>query len=179
MVIFVSLVPKRPHISNKFYFIRFVNSNNTRILWKLQQVTGKTVGSKLSHIVGARQSAVVGRQHSSRIGFIVAADRNSNVVDIYFLVWSLSSLLCCVGSGSNVAAALLRFRLSDTHAPFCPPPPACFSWQVTNDIIIITSYPALCPSPTAVWYVHIYLPSFKSLQPEEQYLNLAIFVTYR
>jgi len=28
------------------------------------------------------------------------------MVDIYFLVWSLSRLLCCVGSGFNVAAAL-------------------------------------------------------------------------
>ena len=31
---------------------------------------------------------------------------NSNVFDFYFLIWSLSRLLCCVGSGSNVAAAL-------------------------------------------------------------------------
>ena len=31
---------------------------------------------------------------------------NSNVV-IYFLVWSLSRLLCCVGSVSNIAAALV------------------------------------------------------------------------
>jgi len=38
--------------------------------------------------------------------FSVAADINSNVFDIYFLIWSLSRLLCCVGSGFNVAAAL-------------------------------------------------------------------------
>jgi hypothetical protein len=42
----------------------------------------------------------------SRIGFSVAADIDSNVVDIYALVWSLSRLLCCVGSGSSVATAL-------------------------------------------------------------------------
>jgi len=30
------------------------------------------------------------RKHSSRIGFGVAADINSNVFDFYFLVWSLS-----------------------------------------------------------------------------------------
>jgi hypothetical protein len=54
----------------------------------------------------ARLSAVVGRQHSSRIGFSVAADINSNVADIYFLVWSLSGLLCCVDSGYNVANGL-------------------------------------------------------------------------
>ena len=40
-----------------------------------------------------------------RIGFSVPVDINSNVVDIYFLVWSLSRLLCCVGSASNVAVA--------------------------------------------------------------------------
>jgi hypothetical protein len=36
----------------------------------------------------------------------VAADINSNVFDFYFLIWSLSRLLCCVGSGFNVAAAV-------------------------------------------------------------------------
>jgi hypothetical protein len=34
------------------------------------------------------------------------------VVDIYFLVWSLSRLLCCVGSGSNVAAVFRRMYAS-------------------------------------------------------------------
>jgi hypothetical protein len=38
-------------------------------------------------------------------GFSVAADINSNVFDFYFLTWSLSRLLCCVGSGFKVAAA--------------------------------------------------------------------------
>jgi len=37
--------------------------------------------------------------------FSVAADINSNVFDFYFLIWSLSRLLCCVGSGSNVTTA--------------------------------------------------------------------------
>jgi hypothetical protein len=36
----------------------------------------------------------------------VAVDINSKVFDFYFLIWSLSRLLCCVGSGSNVAAAV-------------------------------------------------------------------------
>ena len=40
--------------------------------------------------------------------FSVAADINSNVFDVYFLIWSLSRLLCCVGSGFNVAAAVDR-----------------------------------------------------------------------
>ena len=75
------------------------------MLRALQQLSGQTVGSKKkTHFVGLRQSAVDGRYHSSRIGFSVAADINSNVVDIYFLVWSLSRLSRCVGSGSNVAA---------------------------------------------------------------------------
>ena len=74
----------------------------------MQQVSSQTVGSKQTHFFWARQSAVVGRQHSSQIGFSVAADINSNVVPIYFFVWSLSRLYCCVGSGSSVATALDR-----------------------------------------------------------------------
>jgi len=57
-----------------------------------------------------------GREHSSRIGFSVATDKEqcfcnflknegSNVFDFCFLVWSLSRLLCCVGSGSSVDVA--------------------------------------------------------------------------
>ena len=38
--------------------------------------------------------------------FSVAVDINSNVFDFYFLIWSLSRLLCCVGSGFNVATVL-------------------------------------------------------------------------
>jgi hypothetical protein len=38
--------------------------------------------------------------------FSVAADINSNVFGFYFLIWSLSRLLCCVVSGSNIAVAL-------------------------------------------------------------------------
>ena len=38
--------------------------------------------------------------------FSVAVDINSNVFDLYFFIWSLSRLLCCVGSGFSVAAAL-------------------------------------------------------------------------
>jgi hypothetical protein len=35
----------------------------------------------------------------------VATDIDSNVFNFYFLIWSPSRLLCCVGSGFNVAAA--------------------------------------------------------------------------
>jgi hypothetical protein len=38
--------------------------------------------------------------------FSVAVDINSNVFDFYFLICSLFRLLCCVGSGFKVAAAL-------------------------------------------------------------------------
>jgi hypothetical protein len=38
--------------------------------------------------------------------FQCSPDINNSVVVIYLLVWSLSRLLCFVGSGSNVAAAL-------------------------------------------------------------------------
>jgi hypothetical protein len=54
-----------------------------------------------------------GRQHSSRIGFSVAADINSNVSHFCFLVCGLSRLLCCVVSGSSVAAA---YRSYDHHS---------------------------------------------------------------
>ena len=40
--------------------------------------------------------------------FSVAADINGDVFYYYFLIWSLSRLLCCVGSGFSVAAALVR-----------------------------------------------------------------------
>jgi hypothetical protein len=52
-----------------------------------------------------KHQTVGGDKHYSRICFSVAADINSNVFDFYFLIWSLSRLLCCVGSGSNVAVA--------------------------------------------------------------------------
>jgi len=38
--------------------------------------------------------------------FSVVTDINSNDFYLYFLIWSLSRLLCCVGSGFNVAAPL-------------------------------------------------------------------------
>jgi hypothetical protein len=38
--------------------------------------------------------------------FSVAADINSNVFYVYFFIWSLSRLLCCIASGFKVAAAL-------------------------------------------------------------------------
>jgi hypothetical protein len=42
---------------------------------------------------------------------------NSNVFDFCFPIWSLSRLLCCVVSGSNVAVALdgsAEYRLENT-----------------------------------------------------------------
>ena len=39
--------------------------------------------------------------------FNVAAEIDSNVFHFYFLIWILSRLLCCVGSGFNVASALV------------------------------------------------------------------------
>ena len=50
---FVSLAPqRRHHISNEFYQIRFVRCNNTRLLCKLQPVSGQSVGSKQTYFVG-------------------------------------------------------------------------------------------------------------------------------
>ena len=44
----------------------------------------------------ATQLGVVGRQHASRIGFGVATVTSNKAGDFYFLVWSLSKLLCYV-----------------------------------------------------------------------------------
>jgi len=71
--------------------------------------------------------------------FSVAADINSNVFDLYFLIWSLSRLLCCVGSGFNVAIAKgykHTLTICNTH---------CFSTttMVTRTGLNITSY-VLC-----------------------------------
>ena len=57
------------------------------------------VGSKQTDFIGP----LVGRQHASRIGFSVATTTNNKVVYFYFLLWSLSSLSCCVIPGSSVA----------------------------------------------------------------------------
>ena len=48
---------------------------------------------------------VGGDNISSRFGFSIAADMRSKVFHSYFLIWSLSWLLSCVVSGSNVAVA--------------------------------------------------------------------------
>jgi hypothetical protein len=60
MVIFVSLVPKRWRVSNKFYKIRFTQCNNLRILCQLQQVPGQTVDSKQPHFVGSDSRQLLG-----------------------------------------------------------------------------------------------------------------------
>jgi hypothetical protein len=55
----------------------------------------------------ARQSGVVGRQHASRIGFIVATITSSKVVDFTSCVESVQTVvlccvvLCCVGSAAD------------------------------------------------------------------------------
>jgi hypothetical protein len=95
VVLFVSLAPKEGGyllISS----ISSVHCANIRIIYSLQQVSGQTVD--LKQTVG-----IVGRQHASRIRFFVAPTLSNKVVDFYFLVWSLSIMLCCVGSSSNVA----------------------------------------------------------------------------
>jgi hypothetical protein len=89
-------------MNNNYYYY-----HRHHYFWKLVSGLGHTGPlKKTSPLCWAKQSAVVGRQHSSRIGYNVAADINSNVVDNYFLVWSLSRLLCYVGSGSIVATTL-------------------------------------------------------------------------
>ena len=57
------------------------------------------VGSKQTDFIGP----LVGRQHARRIGFSVATTTNNKVVYFYFLVWSVSSLSCCLSPGCSVA----------------------------------------------------------------------------
>jgi hypothetical protein len=98
MAVLVSFVLKRRHISDTFC--------------SLQQLESYAHCSRYLARLSARKKLTLlapdsrGRQYSSRIGFNVAASLNSNVFDFYFLVWSLSRLLCCVGSGYNVDAPL-------------------------------------------------------------------------
>ena len=93
--------------------------------YPMQTATGVWPGCRFetNPLCWARQSVIVGRQHSSPIGFRVAADMNSNVVDFYFLVWSLSRLLCCVGSGSFLESVqtvvLCQFWLVSGVCPDC------------------------------------------------------------
>ena len=47
----------------------------------------------------------VGGDNIPVVSISVATDINSNVFHFDFLIWSLSRLLCCVGSGSDIAVA--------------------------------------------------------------------------
>jgi len=51
----------------------------------------------------ARESEVVGRQHTSQISFSVVTAINNKVVDFLLPFWSLSRPLCCSDSSSSVA----------------------------------------------------------------------------
>jgi len=68
--------------------IRFVLSIATTLANPMQTAAGVWPDCRLetNPLCWARQSAVVWRQLSSRIGFSVAADINSNAVDFYFFV---------------------------------------------------------------------------------------------
>lgn len=72
-------------------------------------MSGWTVSLKKPILLGHTDVAVVGRQHAIQIWFSVATTINNKVVDFYFLVWSLSGLLCCAAPGSTVAIPLLLF----------------------------------------------------------------------
>ena len=88
---------------------------------RVQQVSGQIVGSKKTHFVDTRLSAVVGRQHSCPIGYSVAAYVNSNMVDIYWVVWSLTRQLFCVCSRSNVALAFQSVAHCQLSLQHCTP----------------------------------------------------------
>jgi hypothetical protein len=66
--------------------------------------------------------------------FSVAVDVNSNVLDFYFLIWSLSRLSRCVGFGSNVVAAWGYNVRGPTWQGLLFPPSAwlCTEWKLTK-----------------------------------------------
>jgi hypothetical protein len=103
VIIFISLVPKRRHISHKFYQVRFVHCTPNHAL----TAAGVWPDCRLerTRFVSSRQSGVAGRKRASRIGFSVAAAISNTAAHFYFLIWCLPRLLFCVGSGSNVATA--------------------------------------------------------------------------
>ena len=74
--------------------ISFVRCIKTRMIRKLQQVSGQTVGSKRSWL----WQPVFRRQQASLISFSIATTSNSNVVDFFFFC----SLLCYLESVQNV-----------------------------------------------------------------------------
>jgi hypothetical protein len=93
--------------------------------------------------------------------FQCTADINNNVVDIYFLVWNLSRLLCCVGSGSIVAAAYSTFAYLTLIRHFATHPPAAGLLIVTDNKISSDS-PHICAVPvTDSCVVYICVPSLK------------------
>jgi hypothetical protein len=57
--------------------------------------------------------------------FSVAAYINSNIFYFHFLIWSLSRLLCCVVSGSNVAVDLAGAQ--DSHLQTVTIPEAAYT----------------------------------------------------
>ena len=58
---------------------------------------------------------------------------NNNAFDFYFLIWSLSRLLCCVGSGSNVPVALDRAATWSVSGEVC-----CMEFCILSNCNICT-----------------------------------------
>jgi hypothetical protein len=102
-VLFVYLVPKKAAYLSQFPSDKFCPLHE----YSDEIVTAVGIWPdcrmETNVFCSARHLGVVAGQHASRIGNIVATTTNNKVVDFYFLVWSRSTLLCCVGSGSNVA----------------------------------------------------------------------------
>jgi hypothetical protein len=77
------------------------------------QQSGQTPDKKVEiknitvYVIGYTETDTTGMLTPQTVWrYSVAPDIDSNVFDLYFLNWNLSRLLCCVGSGFKVAAAL-------------------------------------------------------------------------
>lgn len=91
MVLFICLVPKRRHISDKFYQRSFVHCINTGITCKLYQVSRQTVSLKETYFVG--------RQLTLRIAFTVATT-------IKLLIFTSVSGVCLDSCDESVLAPI-------------------------------------------------------------------------
>jgi hypothetical protein len=85
------------------------NRHNTTVL--TDYIQGREIKNITVYVSGYNETDTTGMLSPSTVwSFSLAVDINSNVSDFYFLMWSLSRLLCCVGSGFNVAVAYITRR---------------------------------------------------------------------
>jgi len=79
-------------------------------------VSGQTVNLKQTYSAGSESRELLGETRQSD-WCSAATAKNIKVVDFYFPVYSLSRLLCYVGSGSGVARRLCSLNSNSQVQP--------------------------------------------------------------